>query len=606
MIQRLRNLISFPLLTRELTERSARPRTYWMRVIYGLLLYGIFLYNFRGADEQRSTFANLGMGREYFTILLALQLAGVVFFQPGLMAGSITSEKERDSLSLLFLTKMSPWRILLEKLFSGLFPMATLLLLSLPLGAVCFAYGGISQDYVCSMLLLIVATWFQIACFSLLCSARFRSTVTAFIMTYVGGILFYLAFPILHATYKAYFTSSSHWNLDSTDWSWCFIPIQAFDRFHSEANIYGFGSRKMLSGWEMFYSALGHALPLFASSCAFLLVARYMLVKHGDNERKKSRIFEFLTGWWRRRWVKKAGHADLPRTNPVAWREASRGWLAAKEQKVYGFAVGSTLVMTICLMLYRAVPVLMILVGILTVLLLCVRAANSIVSERVSQTLDVLLTTKLTAREIIQQKATPVIRFGLLATFMLSIIYAFIGGGLDGYGYSYSRGYGDLSTKQLIQTWCILTSSTLAYVPLIVWISLWLGLRIHSRFKVILTSFGIFAGWFILPMIGAVILYGSNTYGAANVVLGPGGVFKAVLREESAYYREKHRNTFYDYLNPNKKGYVLMRGNQTVQVLEETFGNLWHLGLINVALYGGIGLIVRSISLRNADRLLRR
>jgi len=604
MIQRLRNLFSFPLLTRELTERAARPRTYWTRVIYGVLLYGAFLYNFYDGNGQQSFFVNIGRGKSFFLILLLLQLAGLALFQPALMAGAITSEKERDSLSMLFLTKMSPWRILLEKLFSGIFPMATLLLLSLPLGAVCYAYGGVSMGFFCSILICLVGAWLQIACVALFCSAYFRSTVTAFMMTYFVSCLVYFAVPLLYTLSRLpgqqHFQSSDFYILgDGIDWM-SLNPLSVAQKIFLAADLYGY-SGTGVSGVMLIKKAGYLSLPLFISAFVFLLLARWVLVRSGGSEHKKSRVFEFFTGWWRRRWAKKTvGHADLPGDNPVAWRETSRGWLAAKEQKVYGLAVGSTLVATICLMLYEAVPVMMITVGILVVMLLCVRAANSIVSERVSQTLDVLLTTKLSAREIIQQKARPVIYFGLLSTIVLSIIYAFIGE--EWSLVSLMTRNHRVSLAQEIQTWAILTASTLVCVPLIVWTSLWIGLRIHSRFKVILTSFGVVVGWFILSMAGAEAYYGNNTYGVANVVFGPGGVFKAAMGEISAYNYED----VIDKTDPVKIGFQLMWKYPFIKPLEKFFSNLWMLGVFNVIFYSCISLFIRAICLRNADRLLRR
>ena len=144
----IRALLSYPLLARELTERAARRRTYAGRVLYGLALYTLFLlalWRLVGdATNDPTGFGVLGLGRGMFTRLVELQCWGVLLFQPALMAGVLTYEKERESFSLLLLTGMSPAKLLLEKYLAGLLPMATLLLLALPLGAITMGYGGVS------------------------------------------------------------------------------------------------------------------------------------------------------------------------------------------------------------------------------------------------------------------------------------------------------------------------------------------------------------------------------------------------------------------------------------------------------------------------------
>ena len=115
----LRSIFSIPLLARELTERAARKRTYAARVVYGLALYVIFVFALQrligNATGDATGLGVLGLGRHLFQQLVEFQCWGVLLFQPALMAGVLTYEKERDSLSLLLLTRMSPTKMLLEK-----------------------------------------------------------------------------------------------------------------------------------------------------------------------------------------------------------------------------------------------------------------------------------------------------------------------------------------------------------------------------------------------------------------------------------------------------------------------------------------------------------
>ena len=61
----LARLISLPLLTKELVERAARRRTYWLRVLFGLALYIIFWSENRNrfrAANQPLALVGIGCG----------------------------------------------------------------------------------------------------------------------------------------------------------------------------------------------------------------------------------------------------------------------------------------------------------------------------------------------------------------------------------------------------------------------------------------------------------------------------------------------------------------------------------------------------------------
>ena len=154
----LSTLLAFPLFSRELTERAARRRTYALRVGYGILLYTIFVwtaYNLAGSGGLGA----LGIGRELLHRLVDLECWGILLFQPALMAGVITSEKERESFHLLVLAGMRPTKILLEKLAAGLLPMVTLLLLALPVGAITMGYGGVSLQLLLAGVCVVLSAW---------------------------------------------------------------------------------------------------------------------------------------------------------------------------------------------------------------------------------------------------------------------------------------------------------------------------------------------------------------------------------------------------------------------------------------------------------------
>ena len=180
---------SFPLLAKELVELSARRRTYLVRVIYAVALYGVTLWTYwRWLGQfEADSFEMLGQGQTLFNELLRWQFWGLYLFLPVVTSSAITSEKERDTLSLLLLTKLGSWTILLEKLLSRLVAMGSFLLLGLPLAAVAYSLGGVEIESILKATYVLCVTSLQVASFALLCSTWFRTTSSAFVGTYLLG-----------------------------------------------------------------------------------------------------------------------------------------------------------------------------------------------------------------------------------------------------------------------------------------------------------------------------------------------------------------------------------------------------------------------------------
>src|SRR6516225_5879137 len=103
--------LSLPLLAKELIEQASRRRTYLVRVVYAILLFFaavLFFYQTLRVG-MASPLAALGRGRDMFMAVVFLQFAGVYLFMPAMTCSALTQEKERDSLQLLFLTRLGPW-----------------------------------------------------------------------------------------------------------------------------------------------------------------------------------------------------------------------------------------------------------------------------------------------------------------------------------------------------------------------------------------------------------------------------------------------------------------------------------------------------------------
>ncbi len=119
-----------------------------------------------------------------------------ILIGPVFSAGSVTSERERQTLDLLLTTTISPWQILWGKLISGLRVSSVLTAFLLwPLVLAAVLVEGLRENFVSVLgyLVIFVLTCLTTASLALFCSTIFRKTTTSLIVTYSIILLLYLA-----------------------------------------------------------------------------------------------------------------------------------------------------------------------------------------------------------------------------------------------------------------------------------------------------------------------------------------------------------------------------------------------------------------------------
>ena len=178
-----------PVLARELKQRM-RGRHVWLVVTLYLTVLAVILrwvYVASSRDEFDGSFdllASATAGRAIFQWLLFFMLLLVCFIVPGLTAGAISGERERQTMVALQLTLLRPRSIVVGKLLASLAFVVLLIIASLPLVTVPFLVGGVSLSEVVKGLCMVVATAVTLACLTLACSAVFRRTQAATVVAY--------------------------------------------------------------------------------------------------------------------------------------------------------------------------------------------------------------------------------------------------------------------------------------------------------------------------------------------------------------------------------------------------------------------------------------
>ena len=134
-----------------------------------------------------------------------------VLVGPVFSAGSVTSERERQTLDLLLTTLITPWQILSGKLISGLrvSSVLTLFLMWPVFLAICLSPGFRANllPMLCYFVVFCL-TCFTTANLALFCSTRCQKTSTSLIATYTIILILYLVPPAVAVFANQYYAGS--------------------------------------------------------------------------------------------------------------------------------------------------------------------------------------------------------------------------------------------------------------------------------------------------------------------------------------------------------------------------------------------------------------
>jgi ABC-type transport system involved in multi-copper enzyme maturation permease subunit len=541
---------SFPLLAKELTEQAARRRTYVLRAIYAAALYGFALWVFWNqlGSWSSNSFAILGRGRELFEALAGLQFAGLYLFLPAMTCGVLTSEKERDTLSLLLLTNLGPWTILLEKLLGRLVPMASFVLLSTPLLAVAYSLGGVETVEIGKLAWSLTVTAVQVGSLSLACSAWCRTTSAAFLSAYLVGAALILGPVILTldglydptGVFSAMFSAGQQVGLmnhlgdasaaffgpllnnpsdsklafstDNIRDPWLAIFVGGFCGIPPVRwLIDSMNSTK--SGTTMLATIL-RSVPIMMFSVVCLLCARYALWRRAFLQPSNYllKAFKLIDVFFQKanqnRFTKgivlTQEQVELPVYDPIRWRETKKRSLGTTRYLVrFLLLLEIPVVIAMRMSMFELNPgnavqpvdIAAWALWIVAALVLTIQSTGLIGLERSRQTLDVLLTTTQSSDLIVEHKFAGVWRMIRTLWIPFATVYFFQ---IYCHVFIASQNYGNSASLPFVVIRAILAVAI--YPSLIAWIGFHQGMRRRSQTQATLVTLGLLTAVCVIPL----------------------------------------------------------------------------------------------------------
>lgn len=153
-----------PILAREWLVAPRRIRFYLIRVIFVLVLFSLVCTAWAllaGIQTVRNQGDLARFGVLVFQIVVPLELVVTMFLAAVSAASNVTQEKDRRTLLLLLLTRLSNPQIVLGKLSSSLLSNFNLILSALPMLILIAILGGVSlyQVFMAALLITVSSMW---------------------------------------------------------------------------------------------------------------------------------------------------------------------------------------------------------------------------------------------------------------------------------------------------------------------------------------------------------------------------------------------------------------------------------------------------------------
>jgi len=193
------------VIVKELRWRMRGRRAFVIVTIYvALLALLVFLLQRTVEDSMSFGFdgdrpppgvvsgaASAALGQSIFGLILGLQMLLTLLLAPALTSGGISMEREKQTLELLIATPVSSLGLVVGKLIASLAYVVLLILASIPLMSIVFAFGGIAPDDVLRAYVMLFAVAFGTGAIGVFMSGLLKRTQIATALSYV--IVFFLA-----------------------------------------------------------------------------------------------------------------------------------------------------------------------------------------------------------------------------------------------------------------------------------------------------------------------------------------------------------------------------------------------------------------------------
>jgi ABC-type transport system involved in multi-copper enzyme maturation permease subunit len=405
------------MLQRELLTLPRRKRFYLKRIGYIMLTAVVIGWQAASLSVQDTSV----IGLKIFQTLSLVILVSMLIIPLYTSAAGIVREKEDQSLGLLMLSDIQAGQFMMGKMLNSFFSTMMIILSVLPLFILSVAFGGVSAGQITAAFAIVLSTVFLGTCLGLFIASVVQTERTMGSLVILSGLNLYLFLPLVIIWICIPNAIDYDWILNMVS------PVVAMTEL--------IGGNNSIESVPTCLFSLILGIPFLYAAYHFLPRSVFMKDPVTEEERMHQKAGEDPA-------LKQAlQKPDIGDGNPVAWRDlnVAYGGMKASWVRFLITCVILAVVTGAIMMTARSGP-REILVGAPTVISVfsagvfllalvsyCSRAFNR---EKKHRTLEILMTTTLTAKEIVWGKLkailltlSPWLITACLGLGMLSVVY---------------------------------------------------------------------------------------------------------------------------------------------------------------------------------------
>lgn len=178
-------LVENPVLQRELLTNLRASRSFVLMLLYQLALATVLLVAYPSGQRVDLT-SDSAQAVQLVDFFFLGQYIIASLMAPTFAAGAISGEKERKTYEMLLASPLHPWAIVIGKMVASLAHLVVLVIASLPIIMLALPLGGVSIYEVLAAYLWLMMSVILFGSIGLACSGVFRRTASSLVVSYLA------------------------------------------------------------------------------------------------------------------------------------------------------------------------------------------------------------------------------------------------------------------------------------------------------------------------------------------------------------------------------------------------------------------------------------
>ena len=190
-----------PILRKELRLGSRSIKIPLALMFYNIvlaLIAVVMIFSVNAVGGISGAFSSNGDAIDFSGFLYIFQVIGwtqlgiTLLIVPILSAGSISGEREKQTLEIMLTTPEKPFAIVWGKLLASLSNFIMFIVTSIPIMAISFVLGGLNWFALLGFIAMILVVAILVGSIGVFCSSAFKKTIASIVMTFLieFGVLF--------------------------------------------------------------------------------------------------------------------------------------------------------------------------------------------------------------------------------------------------------------------------------------------------------------------------------------------------------------------------------------------------------------------------------